>query len=97
MPTYTSPEAGEIEAPDGFIAAMWLMHRHAHALYGDRAIYREFQAYPLDYQADHWTASAWIGAPVPGDGRLDFAGIYVYSLPDYQLQSEYYDADSFIP
>lgn len=89
MPIYLSPEAGEIEAPDGHTAATWLMHRYAHELYGARAIVRERQIWPLSVDTDSWTASGWIGAPVAGDGRLNFIGIYVYSLDDYLLQASY--------
>lgn len=89
MPTYLSPEAGEIVAPDGYTAAHWLVHRLAHQRYGERAIFRELQIWPLDYDADHWTASAWIGAPRPGAGALDFAGIYVYAYDDFLFDIEW--------
>lgn len=91
MPTYVSPEAGEIEAPDGYTAAAWLLHRLAHQIYGERAIVRSRDIWPLDYAADHWTASGYLGAPVPGDGRLDYWGIYVYRLEDFLFATEYYD------
>jgi hypothetical protein len=89
MPTYTSPEAGDIDAPDGHTAAAWLLHRLAHQLYGERAIVRARQIWPLDYDADHWTASGYLGAPRPGDGRLDYIGIYVYRLDDLVLGAVY--------
>ena len=89
MPAYTSPEAGDIDAPDPYTAARWLMHRLAHVRHGERAIARQFQAWPLDQSGDQWTAAAWIGAPRPGDGRLDYVGIYVYALDALQLQASY--------
>ena len=89
MPAYTSPEANDIDAPDPWTAARWLMHRLAHARYGERAIVRQFQAFPLDAAGDNWTASAYIGAPRAGDGRLDYTGITVYALDALQLAASY--------
>jgi len=94
MPAYTSPEAGDIEAPDPHTAARWLMHRLAHSRYGDGAIVRQFQAWPLDLAGEQWTASAWTGAPRPGDGELDYTGIYVYALDALLLQSSYDQSQS---
>ena len=89
MPTFTSPEAGDITAPDGWTASKWLMHRLAHARYGERAIAREFQAWPLDPDATVWSAAAYIGAPRPGDGRLDYTGLTVYDVDAQLLIASY--------
>lgn len=97
MPTYISPEAGEIEAPDGYTAALWLLHRYAHQLYGAGAIVRQREIWPLDYDADHWTADGYLGAPVPGDNRLEYGGIYVYRLEDFLFDAAYYVTDTGYP
>jgi len=89
MPTYTSPEAGDIDAPDGYTAARWLMHRLTHALYGERAIVRAFEAWPVSDTADTWSADAWLGAPRPGWGRLELHGISVYLLDDFLFDLTY--------
>ena len=89
MPAYTSPDAGDIDAPDLWTAAHWLLHRLAHQRYGERAIVRQTQAFPLDAAGAVWVANAYIGAPRPGDGRLDYIGIAVYDVDAMLLQSSY--------
>ncbi len=88
MPSYSSPQAGAIDAPDIITAARWLMHRHAHALYGERAIVRSLIAGGLGSAGEGITARAWVGAPRPGNGRLDETAIEIYFAIDYQPPPE---------
>ncbi len=80
MPHYSSPAAGDIEAPDIETAARWLMHRYAHDLFGPGAIVRQFEASAQTAFDAGITARAYLGAPAPGDGRLDFWPLEVYPV-----------------
>lgn len=82
MPAFSSPQAGAIEAPNIDTAARWLMHRYTHALYGERAIVRQYDAGGNATAGDGITARAWLGAPVPGNGRLDWYAIEIYEVLD---------------
>lgn len=81
MATFYSPEAGEIEAFEIFTAAAWLMHRYTHELYGERAIVRQLTIGGATSFGDGIVAQAWLGAPVPGAGALDWYAIDVYEIP----------------
>lgn len=83
MAFFTSPSAGWIEAPDIYVAAKWLMHRTTHATYGERAIVRSLEIGGAGSDSNGIVARAWIGAPAPGAGRLEWTAIEVYDITEY--------------